>query len=359
MRVFAFCVVACTALAQAPDPEQLFHDAVTAQQRGDDETAIRKYRQLLKIRPDVVEVRANLGAALAKEGRYDEAIQEYRAALAKNGANATLRFNLALAYYKKGALSDAAKELELVRSEPVDPRVGTLLGDCYARLGQDGKAITLLSPVAATHPDDLGVAWILGSAMIRAGQTREGLALVERVARNGNSAEAYLLAGQTLLKMSEFERARDDADAALRLNPQLPHALTLRGTVLTYLGDNQGAIETLKKALETDPKDFDAQLALGSVLHTERDLAGAREHLQQALRLNPESNLALYEMARLERTEGKLDQSAKDFEKVIRDNPKWPQPHLELSALYFRLNRQTDGERERAEYERLSGSPSR
>ncbi len=158
--------------------------------------------------------------------------------------------------------------------------------------------------------------------------------------------------------MNEFERARDDADAALRLNPRLTHALTLRGTVLTYLGDNPGAIQTLRKALEADPNDFDAQLSLGAVLQNERDLPGARQHLESAIRLNPDSNLALYEMARLERTEGKLEAAARAFEKVIRDNPKWPQPHLELSALYFRLNRPADGEREKAEYERLSGSPS-
>ena len=44
--------------------------------------------------------------------------------------------------------------------------------------------------------------------------SREGLDRVDRVARQGNRPEAYLLAGQTALKMNEFERARDYADAA-------------------------------------------------------------------------------------------------------------------------------------------------
>src|SRR3954447_17863912 len=92
-----------SAAGQPPTPQQLFQDAVTAQQRGDDATAIRKYQDLLKIRPDVVEARANLGAALSRQGRFDEAIEQYRAALAKDGGNAPLRMNLALAHYKKGA----------------------------------------------------------------------------------------------------------------------------------------------------------------------------------------------------------------------------------------------------------------
>ncbi len=140
-------------------------------------------------------------------------------------------------------------------------RVATLLADCYANLGQDEKAIAVLKPQEAAHPDDLSVAWLLGSALIRAGHRREGLELVVRVAREGNRPEAYLLAGRTALKMNEFERARDYAAAAARLNPQLPGLDTLRGTVLSYLGDTDGAAAVLRKAVEADPKDFDAQLA--------------------------------------------------------------------------------------------------
>jgi tetratricopeptide (TPR) repeat protein len=299
-------------------------------------------------------VRANLGAALARLNRYDEAIVQYRAVLAKK-ENAGLRLNLALAYYKKGAFSDAVQQLDTLRvAQPDDSRVATLLADCYASLGQDEKAIAILKPQEAAHPDDLSVAWLLGSALIRTGHRREGLARVDRVAREGKSPEAYLLAGRTALKMDEFERARDYADAALRLNPRLPGADTLRGTVLSYLGDTQGAIAALRKAVEADPNDFDAQVGLGAVLHTERDLDGARQHLQHALQLKPDSTLARYEWARLERTEGHVEAAVKDFERVVHDDPNWAQPHVELAALYFRLNRQEDGDRERATFDRLT-----
>jgi tetratricopeptide (TPR) repeat protein len=356
MRTCAILVLlGSLAQAQTAAPEQLFRDAVAAQQRGDDATAIRKYQELLKQRPDIMEVRANLGAALARAGRLDEAVEQYRAALAKSPQNSSLRLNLALAYYKKKNYAEAAAELEPLRTlAPNDARVATLLGDCYAQTGRDDKAVTILKPVAAAHPDDLGVAWLLGSALIRTGQRREGLALADRVATEGHSAEAYLLAGQTALKLNEFERARDDAEAALRLNAKLPGALTLKGMVLPYLGDNPGAIATLRLALAANPDDFDAHLNLGAVLHTERQLPEAREHLARALALQPESLMARYEMARLERSEGKLDASVADFEKVIKADPTWPQPRLELSALYYRTGRQADGEREKAAYEKLT-----
>jgi len=354
MRIVALIVAAGAACAQSPSPERLFRDAVAAQQHGDEALAVRKYQELLKRYPDAVEVRANLGAALATLGRYDEAIEQYRAVLAKKD-NSGLRLNLALAYYKKGALREAVQEFKTLQAaQPGDARVATLLGECYSRLGQDEPAIAVLKPVAAAHPDDLAVAWLLGSALIRAGHKRDGLDLVDRVARQGNRPEAYLLAGQTALKMNEFERARDYADGALRLNSRLPGAETLHGSVLTYLGDTQGAIAALRKAVEADPNDFDAQVALGAVLHTERDLDGARQHLERALQLKPDSTLARYKWAQLERTEGHVEAAVKDFEKVVHDDPNWAQPHVELAALYFRMNRQADGDRERAAFDRLT-----
>jgi tetratricopeptide (TPR) repeat protein len=358
--VVALLACAAAAAAQAAAPEQLFRDAVAAQQRGDDSTAVRKYQELLKLRPDVVEVRANLGAALARQGRFDEAIEQYRAALAKDAASAPLRMNLALAYYKKSAYADAARELETVRrAASSDARIATLLADCYVHLARHAEAVALLQPLEAAHPGDLGVAWILGSALIGAGKLRDGLENVEKVARGGSSAEAHLLAGQTALKLNEFERARDHADAALRLNPRLLGVQTLRGMVLPYLGDNHGAIAALNAALAADSNDFDAHLNLGAILQTERDLEAARPHLERALALRPAAAMARYEIARLERAEGKLDDAIRDFEKVIHDEPAWAQPHLELSTLYYRVNRPADGDRERAAYEKLNAAPEK
>ncbi len=102
MRIVVLLIAAGAACAQSSSPEQLFRDAVAAQQHGDDAGAVRKYQELLKSYPDAVEVRANLGAALATLGRYDEAIEQYRAVLAKKRQRRSGGWNLALAYQKGG-----------------------------------------------------------------------------------------------------------------------------------------------------------------------------------------------------------------------------------------------------------------
>jgi len=369
MRFPVLLIIACAAVAQQRSPQQLFHEALAAQQRGDDATAIRDYQELLKLDPDVVEARANLGVVLARQNRFDEAIEQYQKALTGQRASSgsmnpsqrdALRFNLAMAYFKKPDFAAAARELETLHSANLaDARISTLLGECYARLGQDDQVLGILGAVESANPDDLGVASLLAPALVRTGHLSEGILRYEKIGRLGHSAEAYLLAGQTALKLSLYEKARDYADEALKLDPHLPGVYTLRGMALPFLGSAQDAIDALNKALAADANDFDAHLTLGKVLFTARDLQGSRTHLEKALDLKPDSSAALYEMSRLDRTEGKIDAALKDLERVVKLDPAWPQPHVELSALYFRVNRPADGEREKAEFDRLNVLPGK
>jgi tetratricopeptide (TPR) repeat protein len=341
--------------AQGPDPQQLFQEAFAAQQRGDATLAVLKYQELLRLYPDVVAARANLGVVLASLGRFDEAIVQYRSALRQVPDNRGLRLNLALAYYKKGAFSEAADEFSsLHETEPGDVRVATLLGQCYVRLGRDAQAISLLTPFEKANPDNLDLAWALGSALIRSGETQEGLARVERVAGQGHSAEAYMVAAQSYLKFGDLDPARRNFDRAMRLNPQQPGLYTLGGMIMEYSGDPQGAAGAFQKALETNPNDFEARLHFGAVLYEQRQLDAARLQLDRALAIDPSSPLARYQLARVKRAQGQLAEAVRDLERVERDEPNWIAPHVELSALYYRLKRAEDGAREKQIVDRLS-----
>src|SRR5262249_612633 len=102
-------------------------EAVEAQQAGKFEQAIHNYRLLLAKYPQIAEIRSNLGAALAGEGKYTEAIAEYQRALQLK-PDPQVRVNLGLAYYKAGQTTSAVNTLE---KAPRNLQTLTVLADCH------------------------------------------------------------------------------------------------------------------------------------------------------------------------------------------------------------------------------------
>lgn len=345
----------CVAAAQTPNPDQLFRDAIDAQQRGDFGTAIRDYREILKLRPNAVEARVNLGAALAHEGEFDAAIAEYRSALRGLSDKTAVLIDLGLAYYKKGDWENARDQFQSVhQAQPKNARIAILLGDTYLRLKEPAAAVTLLTPLESENSQNTDLEYVLGSALIQTGQRREGVSRLEKSAAAGNSADAYMLAGSTLLQINELEGARRDLDAALRLDPKLPGIYTLTGTARDKTGDVAGAEAAFREALVQNPNDFEANLYLGAILYKRRQLDEAKIYLDKALQLNPGSSMARYEAAMLKSTSGDSASAAQDLEKLVQDDPTWLEPHVELAALYYRLHRPADGARERKIVDQLN-----
>jgi Flp pilus assembly protein TadD len=148
------------ALAAAQDSaESILQRAIQLHQSGRVEQAIPEYRAYLKVRPDNVDARSNLGAALAQTGRYGSAVVEYRAALKGRPGDVRIRRSLALAFYKAGSISEAAAELsEIHMKEPADQQIALLLADCWLLQGENRRVIDLATPLAKAEPDNLAIA---------------------------------------------------------------------------------------------------------------------------------------------------------------------------------------------------------
>jgi Flp pilus assembly protein TadD len=335
--------------AQEPNPDQLLKQAIEAQQHGDFSTAIRDYRKILELRPNEVEAKVNLGAALAHVGQFDEAITLYRSALMSLKEKNPVLLNLALAYYKKGDFENAREQFEILHdAQPNALQVVILLGDCDVRLGKTDAAVNLLEPLESKYSQNMDFEYVLGSALINAkGRRREGVARMEKVAKANSGADSYMIAGATLLQLNEYEQARQDLEQALRLKPTLPGLYKLVGTARDKTGDVDDAETAFREALKTNPDDFEANLYLGAILYKRRDIAEAKGYLDRALRLKPADSMARYEAAMLKSTSGDYETATRELELLVKDDPEWLEPHVELATLYYRLHRPEDGARER------------
>jgi tetratricopeptide (TPR) repeat protein len=353
--VFLILLVTGVLAAQtARTPGDLLKEAESLQRAGKLDQAIEDYRLLLKQYPDLAPVRSNLGAALASAGHYEEAIAEYERALQLHPLP-QIRLNLALAYYKTNKLALAVENLEKVRREtPDDLRIVTLLADCHLRLDENKKVVELLEPLEPTHEDDLAIIYMLGTALVRDGQEAKGQVLINRILKDGDSAEARLLLGTTKLMAHDAPGALEDLQKAVEMNPNLPSAHAYYGRALRENADPEGAKQAFRAELGINPNDFDSNFHLGVILKEEQRYEEALPFLKHALEARPGDLGVLYQIAALHLAARNLDDAQRELEALVKVSPEFLEAHVALATLYYRLKRKADGDREHAIVERLT-----
>jgi Tfp pilus assembly protein PilF len=354
---FLFCLgLSGALLAQtAPSPQELVNDAIAKQRAGDLAGAAKEYREFLKLHPEATAIHTNLGASLAGLGQFEEAIHEYKIALKQAPGLPGLRLNLALAYYKTGRIGDAVDELVRVHKESPDNSQATLLlADCYFRMGQNKDVIRVLQPEEQRHPDDLAIAYLLGTALIRDDKPAEGQVLVDRILRNGDSAEAHLMLGTAKIQAADFAGAREELAKALALNPDLPGAHVLYAHTLQVTGGPEESLREFTAELALDPYNFESNLQIGAMLRQEQKYDEAKPYLTRALATRPGDLAVRYQLAAIALSEGKADEARRELESIVKESPQFTEAHVSLSIAYFRLKRPEDGNREKNIVEKLT-----
>lgn len=114
---------------ELPSAYQLFLNATTSEEEGDDATAERYLRQCLALEDSMAAAHTNLGNLLHAQGRLEEAQQEYEHALLHEPDQPEARFNLSNLLQETGNRESAITELRHVCSR------NPTFADAYFNLG--------------------------------------------------------------------------------------------------------------------------------------------------------------------------------------------------------------------------------
>jgi tetratricopeptide (TPR) repeat protein len=331
-------------------PQDAWQRALALHQSGNLTGAIEAYEECLKADPKRFDARSNLGAVYAALGRYHEAVEQYRQALvtAPPQFAPRLRQNIALAFYKSGQYPQAITALaEIRQSSATDLNTDLLLADCYLQNGEPAKAAELLAPRETTDAGDKAVAYVLGTALIRSGQVDHGQKVIERILREGDSAESRFLVGVSMFTAGDYPAAVKQLSGALTLNPDLPSLHSYYGQALLNTGDPDGATRAFREELTRNPNDFDSNLRLGEILLQRHSLAETQPLLEKAVTERPQSLEAQSDLASLELQRHNYARAAKLLESVIRQSAAAPSPHEQLAEAYAGLGRKPEAAAQR------------
>jgi tetratricopeptide (TPR) repeat protein len=328
--------------------------AGAAQAAGNNDDAMRIYRQALQAHPDWDEGRWSLAMVSYSTGHYPEAIAmlkicvarkpNYGTAWAVMGLSEfeTKDYNNALIHLQRGqdlGLGGSAESVQLARY-----RLGSLLN----RDGQFDRATELLVPEADSPPLAKEIRFTLGLALLR----------INKLPDEVESSKKVLIqtAGQLsiLLQASKYDEAFPKFQALLRQYPSTPFLHSTYGTALAALSQYDDAESELRKELPISPSSEIPYVRLASIALKRRSPEDALPSAQKAVQLAPNSAEAHYLLGRSCLELGQEEKAVQELEIARKIAPSSPEVHFNLAKAYARANLPEKAEQERATFARLN-----
>jgi lipoprotein NlpI len=175
-----------------------------------------------------------------------------------------------------------------------------------------------------------------GTAYGRKGQLDRAIEDFDWAIRlNPNYAEAFNYRGANYARKGQLDRAIGDFDKAIRLNPNYAQAFNNRGTAYRRKGQLDRAIEDLDQAIRLNPNYAQAFYNRGTAYNRKGQPDRAIEDFHQAIRLNPNDALAFLDRGNEYRAQGDFDRAIADYSEVIRLNPEYTFVLLNRGVAYY------------------------
>jgi len=153
------------------------------------------------------------------------------------------------------------------------------------------------------------------------------------LACTANNFIAHNNLGMVFLAQDRLEKAGEQFQRAVEINPAYAYARNNLAGVLAKQGRNEEAIEHYGKALEFQPDYFAARFNLGVVLAGQGRLDEAIEQYKLAQRLMPDSDRVHYKLGLALEGQNKFAAAMAEFQETLRLNPGHEGAKQQLHAL--------------------------
>ncbi|MCK9457541.1 MAG: tetratricopeptide repeat protein, partial [Candidatus Riflebacteria bacterium] len=216
--------------------------------------AVRLFNDVLKIDPQNVKARINLGNVYLSTQDLVEAEKIYRSAISLDTKDISPRLNLGVVYYKQGDFVKAKTEWEkLLADNPNNVRVLSVIGSAYLEQRNYDKAIEIFKQISEVVPDNGSIANTLGYLL--AEQNVE-LELAEKLIEKAikldkvNRATYYDSLAWVYYRQGKYDKAYEILDRALKIF-RLSHS-----PVSTDVHYHMGKLRELKKDFELAKESY-------------------------------------------------------------------------------------------------------
>jgi tetratricopeptide (TPR) repeat protein len=286
-----FLLFACTGLAHAvmlpqSDPVDALHEeASSAEARGDLDTAITKYQQILKLNPRLGAGYNNLGALYFKQGRYKEAADTLEHGLKIDPSMSSASALLGLTLFQMGEYRRARPKLEAaVKAHPADNNAEMFLVNDLTKLGEFEAAAAHLQQLAKREPQNERVWYLLGRVYMQLSE--QALGKINDI--NPNSVWSHEISAELMDSMKNYDGAVVEYKKALEIAPQQAGLHYKLGDVYWSLSQWDNARAEFLEEQKVDPRNCMVDYKLGDIfLQKGEGFDEALAHIDKSLAACP------------------------------------------------------------------------
>ncbi len=235
---------------------------------------------------------------------------------------------------------------------PYYPKEG--MEEVYVALAQVRAASNLAAGIVQleralerTRPERAEFRYDLAEAYWKAGNVERAFQNHERALRlNPRFLPALRSYGMELSASSRQEKGEEMLKRALELDPA--DARTLHDLGMNYASREKRdlAVEMFRRALRSDPESPETQNALAAALYASGDHNGAKAAFREAIRAKPDYAMAHANLASLLAEEGDPATADRHFKKAVVLNPRYAKGRLDYGMFLAERRKLKDAARE-------------
>jgi predicted Zn-dependent protease len=334
-----------------PEVQNLYAQARAASQKGDDATAIEKYRQILKLAPHLSAAYNNLGMLYFNDNDYAHAAEVLKRGLEVNPEMPTAAAMLGMSYVQLGDDAKAEPLLRTaVRANPKDDQLEMMYVHVLMNERKLDEAAFHLNSYLERNPKSQEAWYLLGKAYLQLSE--DALKKINEI--DPNSVVAHEIAGEIDESMHNYDLALVEYKKAVDMAPHQPGTHMHMGDAYWNIAKWESAQTEFKAELANDPNNCIARWRLAnSMLEANDSSEGALSELNKVVDRCPTIMQARVDRARaLVRLE-KYSDALPDLLMAEKDSPREPTIHFLLAAVYRAQGKSADAQQEMATYGKL------
>lgn len=192
---------------------------------------------------------------------------------------------------------------------------------CYLQEHYDDMLATA-QQAAQLAPDNETPYFLQAQAYHKLGDSIHTIvALTQAISRKEDFTEAYLMRGQVLLEMKQYNEAQEDVDFLLKHDSIDEEALRLAAEVQQGLGNEDEAVTYYRKVIDLNPFNEHSYEQIALILARKKEYAQAIATLDEALEINEKAQL--YQLrGKLKMDSGDKEGALADMKKALELNPE-------------------------------------